>query len=63
MRGNLLEPDAVLEVITNDENIGFCIECGAERECCEPDARKYQCEECGECAVYGAQEILIMGLI
>ena len=63
MRGNLLEPDAVLEVITNDENIGFCIECGAERESCEPDARKYQCEECGECAVYGAQEILIMGLI
>ena len=43
--------------------IGFCVECGAERECCEPDARKYECEECGARAVYGAEELAIMGLV
>ena len=41
---------------------GFCIECGAERDCCEPDAREYQCEDCGKNKVYGAEELLIMGL-
>ena len=42
---------------------GFCIECGAERDCCEPDAREYQCEDCGKNKVYGAEELLIMGLV
>lgn len=42
---------------------GFCIECGALRDCCEPDAREYECEECGRHAVYGAEEIAIMGLV
>ena len=42
---------------------GFCTECKAERGCCEPDAREYQCEECGEHSVYGAEELLIMGLV
>ena len=46
-----------------EENVGFCIVCGAERECCEPDARKYQCEDCGELAVYGAEELVIMDLV
>ncbi|MFA5758678.1 MAG: hypothetical protein WC942_04875 [Clostridia bacterium] len=44
-----------------DDNIGFCLNCGAEHDCVEPDARKYECEECGERQVYGAQEILLMG--
>lgn len=42
---------------------GFCLACGTERECCEPDARKYNCEECGLNLVYGAQEIALMGLV
>lgn len=46
-----------------EQNIGFCIKCGAERDCCEPDAREYHCEECGENKVYGAEELLIMGLV
>jgi hypothetical protein len=43
---------------------GFCTACG-EWTCggCEPDARRYECESCGERAVYGAQELLFMGLI
>lgn len=42
---------------------GFCLACGAERGGCEPDACEYECEECGEAQVYGAGEILIMGLV
>ena len=42
---------------------GFCIECGATRDCCEPDARNYDCEECGQNTVFGAEECLIMGLV
>lgn len=45
------------------DNIGFCTTCGAERECCEPDARKYECDECGAFAVYGAEELVMMGLV
>ena len=43
--------------------MGVCTECGAERECCEPDAREYNCEDCGAMSVYGAQELLVMGLV
>ena len=45
------------------ENPGFCIACGAEHDGCEPDASGYSCEVCGESKVYGAEEILIMGLV
>lgn len=41
------------------DNPGFCLECGAETEGVEPDARRYICEECGAPAVYGAEEILL----
>jgi predicted RNA-binding Zn-ribbon protein involved in translation (DUF1610 family) len=41
------------------DNPGFCISCGNEQEDCEPDARQYQCEECGKNSVYGAEELLI----
>jgi len=39
---------------------GFCLKCGAEAEGVEPDARAYECEACGEKAVYGAEELLFM---
>ena len=42
---------------------GFCLACGAERECCEPDARKYRCDACERDTVYGAEEIALMGLL
>ena len=29
------------------DNPGFCLACGSEQEGCEPDARNYECEECG----------------
>lgn len=42
---------------------GFCVECGETRDSCEPDARAYKCDACGAMAVYGAEEIIVMGLI
>jgi hypothetical protein len=41
------------------DNPGFCIQCGAEAEGVEPDAREYECESCGEPGVYGAEELFI----
>ncbi len=46
-----------------EEYGGFCIHCGAYREEVEPDARGYTCDDCGEDAVYGAEELVIMGLV
>lgn len=41
------------------DNPGFCIACGCEHEGCEPDARNYKCESCGERKVFGAEELLM----
>ena len=45
--------------MTSLDNPGICLACGLENGCCEPDARKYKCEGCGEHAVYGAEELMI----
>ena len=42
------------------DNPGFCTHCGADAKGVEPDARKYQCEACGEPSVYGAEELLLI---
>ena len=51
----------IQDAIENYE--GFCIECGELHDNVEPDARKYKCENCGKKSVYGAEEIILMGLI
>ena len=56
-----LDIERVLEAAENDEQMGFCLACGAEQDGCEPDARNYECEECGAKKVFGAEEILLMG--
>lgn len=50
---------AIENSATSLDNPGFCIECGADAEGVEPDARKYECECCGARAVYGAEELLL----
>ena len=55
-------------VVTEDElaeldTTGFCVACGAEVSGVEPDARQYACEDCGEEAVYGLEELALMGLV
>lgn len=42
---------------------GYCIACGAPRDECEPDARKYPCDNCEKNLVFGLQELLLMGFV
>lgn len=55
-----VDMDRVLEACMGDENMGFCIECGAEHGGVEPDGRRYHCDECGKMSVYGAEELCVM---
>lgn len=58
-----LTPDRIIDAVERRmralDNPGFCIACGNEQGGCEPDARGYECEVCGENAVYGADELLM----
>jgi hypothetical protein len=56
-----IDMDRVLEAAQNDEDVGFCVACGAEQSGVEPDARGCECEACGKRKVYGAEEIFLMG--
>lgn len=51
---------AVQDQMFGTSNPGFCLACGADADGCEPDAQKYECEECGQHQVYGAAEVLLM---
>ena len=51
--------EAVARQTTTLDNPGFCKACGNEQDGCEPDAREYECEACGEPEVYGAAELLM----
>lgn len=52
--------EKVMNLVEEGEYIGLCINCGEERAQCEPDARNYHCDNCGEDKVFGAEELLIM---
>lgn len=58
-----LTVDRVLEAAEGQmyglDNPGFCVACGADADGCEPDARGYECEECGKRSVYGAEELML----
>jgi Zn finger protein HypA/HybF involved in hydrogenase expression len=51
--------EQVMAAVEADDCRGFCLACGAEAYNVEPDARKYECETCGERKVYGAEELLL----
>jgi hypothetical protein len=51
----------IVRAVEADDNLGFCTDCGEEAYGCEPDAEGYTCESCGAEAVYGAEQLLIMG--
>jgi len=53
--------DAIQEL--DDARQGLCVWCGAVREFCEPDAYQYDCEACGGRTVYGAENLVLMGLV
>ena len=50
-----------IEIAIEDMS-GFCIACGEQADRIEPDARKYTCESCGKPRVYGAEQLVLMGL-
>lgn len=50
---NPADMDRVIEAAEADDMIGFCAECGDDRDCTEPDARQYECDGCGAFAVHG----------
>lgn len=64
MKPNL---DRIIEIVKENNsslsNIGVCLACGNEQDGCEPDMRKGNCEICNKNEVYGAEEILLCGLI
>ena len=47
----------VQETMFTLDNPGLCVACGEETDGVEPDARGYECEHCGEHAVYGLEEL------
>jgi hypothetical protein len=51
--------EAVERAHSSLDNPGFCIFCNAEAEGVEPDARRCECESCGEPGVYGAEELVL----
>jgi predicted RNA-binding Zn-ribbon protein involved in translation (DUF1610 family) len=59
-RHESITDERIIRAVEADDNLGFCLSCGADAQCVEPDARKYECEACGAPAVYGAQECLFM---
>lgn len=50
----------ILDAVEQDENIGFCLDCGEEHSNIEPDAESYVCQCCGENSVSGAEQILLL---
>lgn len=42
---------------------GFCLACGSIEDGVDPDAAKEACPNCGEDKLYGASELILMGLI
>lgn len=49
--------------MTADNNEGICLACGFRQGGCEPDARGFECEDCGEKKVYGLEEAALMGAV
>jgi hypothetical protein len=46
-----------------DNCFGLCFNCGMDHYNCEPDAKRYYCDNCGEGKVYGLVALLEVGKI
>lgn len=53
---------ALQRAVERDDHTGFCLACGEEVGGIEPDARRAPCECCGAPKVYGAEQLVLMGL-
>jgi hypothetical protein len=59
VKDGVLDIDEVIESAHEGDGTGYCLACGESRECCEPDARNYECDSCGKRQVFGAEEIIL----
>lgn len=50
------------ESMVGTEDDGICIACGEDAMGVEPDAEQVQCQLCGELAVYGGEQLLLLGV-
>lgn len=50
-----------LAIELDEDGLGHCLYC-KNTQPAEPDARKYICESCGHKKVYGAAELVLLGL-
>jgi hypothetical protein len=57
------KPSMELAASMIDNNEGFCLACGNIQDSVEPDARRYTCDCCEKPKVYGAEELVIRGLV
>lgn len=57
------KPSIEFAMALSENYEGFCLACGKTQSCVEPDARRYECESCGAHKVYGAEELVMMGLV
>ncbi len=56
------KPSIELAMALAHQGQGFCLACGTDVDGIEPDARRDTCPECGAAKVYGAEELVLMGL-
>lgn len=59
----LIKPSIELAQELDGDGLGFCLNCGAQDQFAEPDMTKGTCDCCGEAKVYGASELILMGLV
>jgi len=52
----------LLAAVESADDMGFCIFCGQEAFMIEPDANALECEECNKLGLYGAEQLLLLGL-
>jgi len=55
--------NTLMKAIDTNSSPGFCLQCACEAYNIDPDAERYPCEECGQRSVYGAEQILLLGLV
>jgi hypothetical protein len=51
------------ETTFGDSTDGICLSCGERQSGCEPDARRYKCESCGENNVFGIPDAVMSGQV
>ncbi len=59
----VVSEDEMKEIMFGLGSPGWCLVCGEEVDGVEPDARRYECESCGQRRVYGMEELLMMNLL